>query len=671
MINSIFQKNWDALTKNHPGLKDLLQEEVTLFENNPSGNADERYEIVKTGNQNLNLLYSRREPALTTLIHGFEPIEEAKEILRSYNLENPSVLALFGFGLGYLLKEFLSQRPVSNFSILVIERDPQAFIRALACVDFSKEFNDDSIFWIVSRDVGIVTNKLIDFFVSNTTVDRHLKVVGSPQSLAIDNEYYTKVGRAMMEARDHCVLLVGNSVNDQMLGFDNVMDNMDLIFQNPGLQRLEKKFEGRVCLSIAAGPSVNEHWDTIKSLQGKIPIIACDTLLKPMSDRGIYPDFYTALERDDYVPKLFRNIYVNERSTLVAPMLLAKESFDCYKGEELIYTPSPLYTEGLNLQFLGRFHPGSSAGNLNCALAAYLGFKTIIMIGHNLAYGFDTHETHAAGTIDPDRERARSEEELKKESKGLRVGTQDEKDVVWTRVEWNYFRKQLEQLFVSREDCQWINTAPKGAFIKGAKLMSLAEALKEFHREEYDMNPDKRALLEKVAEQDIYTRKVEVLKGVYLTIKSLKSWLSRAEEIQEKLLKWEAKIKDKEVEGRRVSLEFLDSKIDEVLEIKVTAVNDDRLFYQTAITILMPFHATFERLLNQMMAEYKDEYLLKRDFLLRHKQYFEGWEKNIPRILKRLEPLEEVLRKDCGSQVLEGLEELIEVDQNQESRRVL
>lgn len=641
-MNEIFEKNIKWLQEHRPSLYECLEPEIQIFKDQPNGTQNESFELVATSGQT-NLIYSRLNPGCRVLYHGLDPMAEAKAGIEAYKLEHPSLLVVFGLGLGYWLKEFLSNRPHTNFSILVVEKNPQIFLRALAIQNWTVELEDESMEWIVTSDLGVVSNRLIDFFIGNTTVDRHLKIIGTPQALETEGDFYTQVGKALMDARDHSVLLVGNSVNDQFLGFNNIMDNMEMIFKNPGLARLENQFKGKLCVSVAAGPSVNEHWETLKAIQGKIPIIACDTVLKPMSDRGIYPDFITALERDDYVPRLFRNIYVNERTTLVAPMLLMKESFDCCQGEILLYTPSPLYTEALNLQFCGRFHPGSSAGNLNVALAAYMGFSTTIMIGHNLAYGFDSHETHVAGTIDPDRERSRSADELAQESKGLRVMTQDEKDSVPTRIEWNYFRKQMEQLFVTHSDRKWINTAPKGAYIKGADLMTVAEALEKYRTEDFDLYPVKRELLKPLTENEVTKRKAGAKMGFQRSLKALKKRLSEAQEISKKLKKWETKIKDKELVGKYVGFDFLNSALDEILSLKTEAVNEDRIFYMVAITILMPFHATFERLLNQMRADYKDDYLLKRDFLLKHAQYFEAWERHIPKIIERFETIEKSL----------------------------
>jgi hypothetical protein len=390
---------------------------------------------------------------------------------------------------------------------------------------------------------------------------------------------------------------------------------------------------------VAAGPSANEHFETLKQMQGKIPIFACESILKPLNAYGIYPDFVTAIERDDYVPKFFRDIKIHERSSLVAPTLLMKECFDLYKGHQILYSPGQGWTEPLGLDHLGTFFPGSSAGNLNLAFAALLGFQTVIMVGHNLAYGYQTNETHVRGTIDPDRERSRSEEELKKESGGRKCITQDETAEVWTRVEWDLFRTQMEHLIASYKDRSFINTAPKGAKIVGTKLMSLEEALKNYYKEPFDIFPEKMRILKPVSQDIADERLYQIKLRSRKTLESLQKWNQKGSEILKKLNKWEKKILEKELKGNRVSLEFLNEALDEVLDVKVEAVNKDFQFYFCGILLMLPAHIAFERSLNEMRAKYQDDYSLKRDFLLRHKQYFTLWGEILPIIITKLEGL--------------------------------
>lgn len=635
---SLYQKNLSHFADKQPGLFQYLKDEIENFEAHPDGLSgeifkwDDRFSMPT-------LHYLRQQPPFQCAFGGPSAERDADEILKNCHLEHPSTVVIFGLGLGHGLKAFLRDRPHTNFCILVVEKNPQMFLRALCSFDWIREFDDDSISWVVCKDLPTLSSKFMIFFSNHSTVDRYLKIIPTPASLAADESFYEDAARTMLRVRDTVTVLFGNSVEDQLLGLKNVLENVPASIDNPGITPLYDQFRGKLCISVAAGPSANEHFEALKQLQGKVPIIACESILKPLNDYGVYPDFVTAMERDDYVPKFFRNIKIYDRTSLVAPTLLMKECFDLYTGHKIIYSPGQGWTEPLGLDYLGNFFPGSSAGNLNLSFACLLGFKKIIMVGHNLAYGYKTNETHVRGTIDPDRERSRSEEELKAESKGLKRQTQDGTDEVWTRIEWNLFREQIEMLIATHKDCRFINTAPKGAFIDGAELMSLDDALKEFYTEPFDIYPEKMQLLKPVSQDLVDERLNQVKIRSRKTLDSVKKWNEKGFELKKKIQKWENKIQKEELRGSRVSLQFLNEALDEMLEVKVEAVNEDFEFYFFAIIMMLPVHIAFERSLNQMRAEYKDDYSLKKDFLLRHKHYFSIWNSILPQLITRLEAL--------------------------------
>ena len=57
-------------------------------------------------------------------------------------------------------------------------------------------------------------------------------------------------------------------------------------------------------ISIAAGPSLRQHIDTLRALQDKCLFVACDAVLKGLVAEGIQPHFCTPLERVDEVFEL-------------------------------------------------------------------------------------------------------------------------------------------------------------------------------------------------------------------------------------------------------------------------------------------------------------------------------------------------------------------------------
>lgn len=629
---NLFQRNLQKLEQVHPLLFKKLQPEIEKFKNHPQGTDGEHFVWEEGRSIPKNFLYVRENPPFKSWYHKSDPQLEAREVLDSVDLKHPSATFFFGIGLGFIPKLFFKHRPATNFVACVIERNAQIFLRSLCAQDWSAELDDPTIYWIIGEPTNTTKGALARFFADNTTVDRHIRILPTPMALYTEPAYYEQVAKDLMHTRDTMVLSAGNSVEDQFMGLTNVLENISHAIWNPGICPLYDQFMGATAISVAAGPSLNEHFETLRRVQGKIPIIAPESALRPLQLNGIQPDFLTALERDDYVPRFFQNMKFDPKTLLIGPALLKKDVFDMYDKDKVIYCPSQAYVDALGMSFLGPFGTGSSVGNLNLSVLRALGFKTIIMVGHNLAYGYGSNETHVRGTIDPDRERSRTTEELAREAYGTKIPTMDGQAEVYTKLEWNYFRAQMEVQIGESPDVTYINTAPKGAFIAGTKLMSLEEALAQYGNQELDVYPKRKALTQPVSFEVAESRLLEIRKKCEEVLERVSFWNEKSRYLVKQLRKWESEITESEIKGRKVSEVFLNQCIDELLDIKVSAVNEDNIFNQFAISMILPAHMAFERSLNEIRANHTNDYDLKKDFLLRHKNYFQVWNHNLPKL---------------------------------------
>ncbi len=638
LLSATLQKNLEKLSECHPKLFEQLQPELQRFDRFQHGSDGEFFIWDDKGDIPQNFLYVNENTKTKVPYHQGEGWAEAREVLRNVDLKYPSVAVFFGIGLGFVFKEFMRNRPYANFVACVVENNPQIFLRALCVQDFSEHFLDPTVFWVIERNQAKVKNEFAKFFAANTTVDRNIRILATPMALNIEGSFYSQAAQDIMQTRDLTVLSAGNSIPDQMMGYQNVVDNIPHLVHLQGIKPIYDQFPGRTAISIAAGPSLNEHFDLLRELQGRFPLIACESSLKPLQAHGIEPDFLTAIERDDYVPKFFRNMKFHPRTCLVGPALLKRDCFELFDQDQIVYTPTQAWMGSLGLDFLGSFGTGSSAGNLNLSIAYAMGMKNIIMVGHNLAYGFGTNETHVRGTIDPDRERGRQAQELQAESHGLMSLTQDGLDQVPTKLEWQYYRSQMEMFAADRAgDINLINTAAKGARIEGTTYMPFKEAIEKYCTKPFDIYPLRKKLTQKVspdiAAERLHNCKIKIAEN----LEHMSFWLKKSHSICKKIDSWRKTIIETENKGGKVDLEFFDKGIDEVLALKVKAVNQDWHFYGLGINLMLPGHMAFERMINQIRAEHTNDYDLKRDFLLKHRDYFHIWNQTIPEITEKLE----------------------------------
>lgn len=639
MDSRLFAKNLDVLKQVHPQLFLTLGAELEKFHSNT--HFEEKFEWCKTATDQPNLRYQRNSPPCVMDCHGPDPSEEARKIIASVDIQNAQILFLFGFGLGYLLKSFLRIRQPKNFAVFVAEKNPQIFLHALAAFDWTNELADKTIYWCIGGTPPENRNKLHNFFLSHSTA-RSLRMVAQPQVVGLDPEYYHYLVGSITPTRAQALYQHGNNVPDSIKGFTNTLANFPRIYENPGLARLKNQFQGKVCISLAAGPDLNHHWETLRKLGNKIPIIACDTTLKPLSNHGIEADIITAIERDLFVSDFFKGIPIPKRTTLIAPPLLIPESLSAFDGDQVYYAQAVPFSEILGLDFLGRFFPAWSSGNMNINLATYMGFSTIIMVGHNLAYAYKTQESHVRGTVDPDRERPRNDEEILNSIwSGEKIRTQDGTDEVWTNVHWNMYRYHIEYQIVENPSVTFITTSPKGARIAGATLMSLPEAIEKYGQEKFDLYPVKRKLLEGDPTKDQRKKPLaDIRKDTQQVISNTSEWLRVGREMILKIEDWSRQIEIQKNNGNPVSLAWLDRALDQVLSVKVQAIENDPIFQNTSGWILRPDQLAFERDLHELFAKHTNDYDLKVDFLMTHLKLFKFWDQYLPLILEALQNFE-------------------------------
>lgn len=138
-------------------------------------------------------------------------------------------------------------------------------------------------------------------------------------------------------------------------------------------------------LCIAAGPSLSDHLDAIRALQGSCLIIACDSALEGLLAAGITPHLVTPFER---VPEVATESFPRDHydgiifagNPVVHPSIAAKFSRHLLlPGSDILYTWAGMPLE--SQLFLGQ-----STGVLGAMLATKLTSGPIYLIGHDLAF---------------------------------------------------------------------------------------------------------------------------------------------------------------------------------------------------------------------------------------------------------------------------------------------
>ncbi len=632
----LFEKNLLCIKEFQADTYTSLEKELENFRINPYESKEKTITPMETGAGYLNFLIHDKLTGQKYLYHEADPIEETRRIMMEAKLDHPQLVFFLGFGLGYAATQFYNNRPDKNYAMMVVDQDPQVFLCSLLHRDFTDFFSDEDTVLFIGQTLEAMRHHMFGRLTRYLVVSTFIKILPIPMALKLHGTFFQEFLSMTMETRNVAVVSGGNSVDDTFIGFENMVSNRDECLANTGITPLYNIGEGKTIISVASGPSTDAHWDQIKALQGKFPIIVCDSSLKAMLKRGITPDFVTALERVSIVTGFFKDVKIPARTSLVGPPLLLKETLDAFEGTKRLYCPCVNSAHGIGMGFLGILNSGSSAGNLNISFACHMGFTNIIMVGHNLAYDYETKTSHIKGTFDVRQETPYSDEELQSLSGGRTRITQDGSSTVYTQTFWEQFRNQMESLIAQFPERNFVNVAAKGALIEGTKFMSFAEAVDIYKDGACDLFPLQNAIppISKAMASTGHSNLVARWKILH---ERVLHWQGVTDKLLKKIEGWEKEITTRETLGRKVSLHYLDDAIDEILKVKVKAVNEDLDFYSGFIGLIGPAHMAFETEINAMPAHYETNYELKRDFLLRHKQYFQIWLKWMPRALQGFE----------------------------------
>ncbi len=198
-----------------------------------------------------------------------------------------------------------------------------------------------------------------------------------------------------------------------------------------------------------------------------------------------------ALLKQDIIPDLFVTVDGKKRSShftddrlrhipVVCSLQGNKDALGVHSGLKFFFDDENEYIRGffkkMGREFAG-LSTGGSVANDAFSLADTLRFRTIILVGQDLA--FTNHMSHASGTVAGELGGDISNADTVK-ADGYYGGK------VLSSTEFTLYRKWFEDIIVEKSYLRVINSTEGGANIKGAENIPLAEAIAQTCTREVD-----------------------------------------------------------------------------------------------------------------------------------------------------------------------------------------
>jgi hypothetical protein len=272
---------------------------------------------------------------------------------------------------------------------------------------------------------------------------------------------------------------------------ENIARNIGWYAAAPSLSRLKNRYKGQPAIIVSAGLSLRKNKHLLDDLAGRAVIIAVQTMLQPLLEMGIEPDFVTSLDYHEICTRFFERLPDGLRTEMVAEPKANAAILAMYPGKISLLGNS--FADGLLREMRLRktdLPGGATVAHLAYYLAEHLGCDPIIFVGQDL--GFSDGLCYTPGTSYEDvwrPELSRFEtvemkqwDQIVRERFILRRIPDQEGRPMYTEERLFTYLQQFERDFL-RTTTRIIDATEGGAAKRGTIVMRLAEAAQQFCRE--------------------------------------------------------------------------------------------------------------------------------------------------------------------------------------------
>lgn len=472
-LRSRYAANLRALYAEHPRL--ALELEQVPFAAVPA------LEPTRDGNWTAKLVTDDGNAAYA---HSkYKPLDEAQRLASALPERDTPGFAVCGIGLGYTLValEQRFRRPM----LVVIEQD-RALIKAAMCVvDLVPIIEEGRLIFICDAEKEAVHAQLEP---RNTDVMLGMHFVRPPLA---NRRQRTFVDAACQQITDYFAYGRMQIVTLMQIGrrtVENLLLNTPTYLRSPGIGPLKDRARGRPAIVVAAGPSLARNVAGLPALKDNAVLIAVQTTLQGLLQRGVEPHFATSLDYHDVSARFFENLGDFGRTQLVMEPKGASRVADTFPGRILM----PMHATYQRL--LGKLAPsrrgiasGATVAQLAFYLAEHLGCDPIIFVGLDLS--FTEAMYYAPGTVieqawQPELSRFGSVEmkqweRIARFKRSLRPVTDINGRPAYTDENFFTYAERFAADF-ARTDRHVIQASEGGVAIPGMEVMSLAQVSERY-----------------------------------------------------------------------------------------------------------------------------------------------------------------------------------------------
>ena len=462
---SLYNRNIAALNRNNP---EATKTAVIDWDTSHIKLVRDRWSEIDSLNLMIGQSTTGDKQSVEKSLYTKEPIEAARKAIENIDFKEEVIVVLFGFAMGYLPVEILKKLG-SGHVLMVIERDEALFKSVLKHINFKDFFEDKRVHIVLGEDKNAL-NVLLSRHSNKYLLAGRLFALKHHPSYALHPEWYNDIAEHI---KDRLKVVQINRNTMMGLGFhmmNNILENMPLICDMPGVNKLKGLFKGVPAIIVSAGPSLEKNVELLKQVKGKAIIIACDTVIRLLLPNGIMPDLIVTADPLEATYRKFRDLPMDKDSNLICHPNNYPDIISTFAGKRfLIGGRTNIYN------WLSRYwgEKGSIDMASQCVahmafnLARVMGSEPIIFLGQDLCY------------YDRKRQAANLVKGAPWEHKELK-GVVGRKDILGNDVETSLLFESFKVLFddvVPKLKIRCINATEGGLGVKGTEIMTLKDVI--------------------------------------------------------------------------------------------------------------------------------------------------------------------------------------------------
>ncbi|HPF37648.1 MAG TPA: DUF115 domain-containing protein [Phycisphaerae bacterium] len=427
----------------------------------------------------------------TLFLHSrYDPAREAAEFADNLEIGEAACVVLCGLGLGYHLKAIFANTGRDTI-LLVSEPDIATIKSAMEHVDLSRELSSHRVRILTRIEKDYLHDRLAPF---STQLMFGAAFAVPTSSREWNAEFHAQCRDAIVDFAAFSKVSLTTLVRNAEITCRNIANNLPTYVATPPTQAIRGRHAGKPAILVAAGPSLRRNIDQLRELKDRAVIIAAQTTLEPLLERGITPHFVTSLDYSDLSAQFFEGLRIPEEVVLVAEPKASWRVIDAFQAAVEGQARTILLDNVFARRCLGDalaarapMEPGATVMHLAFYLAQWLGCDPIVFIGQDL--GFGGHVYYAPGVAmhaawGPELGRfcsleMREWERIIRQRRMLRQVPDANGQPIYTDEQMYTYLQQFERDFAKAPQ-RVIDATEGGARKRGAETMPLADAARQF-----------------------------------------------------------------------------------------------------------------------------------------------------------------------------------------------